>query len=292
MRKLVISTLVFTLIITFSQELSAQNSKVDEYFRHLKTFSENIKTNKEDFKGKIKPEILENLSLKKLKELRIVELIDNLSDEEVIRIARLKAKAYEENPFKIQQLIYNYDNQISITPNNKNKENMIKLGIIDSHFMFRMEKILHNDVAKILEIPYILKVKVKTIEEVADVLEGQDNIPDLSMIKEIVEVNVEEVIKGENSIRKGEDLTFYFYKWWNNSGQQFSRDKTYLISLLARIDGEGNNILSLVFFSEGKNAIFPIEGKYIYDIENYFGFGKKADWNKFKNEFRDKFILK
>jgi len=292
MKKLIISIIVFTCIITYTQDSEGTNTRVEEYMNLLKTYSQNIKATQEDFKGKLSPEILDTLSTRHIISLKVKERIDLLSDEETINIAKLKAEAYEEAPFELERLKTKNSYEIKKSHKEGKAANEIRIVSTESLLNQRIKKTLPNLMAKILDIPYIFKATILTSDLSVVALEGNGNFPDLFMTKITINAVVNEILKGEKKYQSGDGFEFYFYQSWNNSGQQLIEGETYLISLLARKDSKGNNILSLVFYSESKNAIFHIENDILQDVENYFGLGAHVNWDSFKSEFQSKYIIK
>ncbi|MBU0560289.1 MAG: hypothetical protein KKD86_18675 [Bacteroidetes bacterium] len=292
MKKLIITVLFFASIIIYAQEKDNTKSKVEEYISLLKKYSKNIKATKEDFKGKLKPEILETLPQNMLISLKVQERIDSLSDEEIINYAKLKADANEEAPFEVWRLKSENHYRIQRLLSERKAITEMRVSSLEGLFENRMKKTLPEIMINVLRIPYIFMGTIKTINISDDILKGDKNTPDLRMKKIIVTAIAEEILKGENKFQVGDEVEFYFYKNWNRSGLELEEGETYFISLLPTMNLKGDHLLSLVFFSEDKNAIFHIEDEILIDTKNYFGFGPQILWDDFKSKFQSKYIIK
>jgi hypothetical protein len=133
---------------------------------------------------------------------------------------------------------------------------------------------------------YFFRIKVNNIIKVVP--------PDFPSLCIIVGGTIEEVFKGNSKYKIGNNVSFFFYDKWETDSvlHIYNIGQEYFVPLEPRKGGwlfPGEiNPLALIMYLDKSQGFYPIENGYLIDTYNFFGFGKKIEYNVFDQNLRNK----
>lgn len=151
--------------------------------------------------------------------------------------------------------------------------------------------------ANIISVPFYLKVKI--IEDSSSVYEGLIDSKRGYIARNIFKTRqsnitaiVEEIIKGNKFFKEGQKITIGYLPFWTaGSSKHFENGKTYFVPLKLWDSRYSHSQFTINILPDNNYAIYPIERNTISTPNNYFRFGNSTNWNEFKKEFMQKYIL-
>jgi len=171
------------------------------------------------------------------------------------------------------------------------KVNTTPPAMIISSILINTLKNFSYNIFALAATSYFIKVKIINSELTKDSITeniGGTIITTNYLSRWDITAEVEEVIKGKNTILVGEVIKFYFHSGLESGGKGFNKEMSYFLPL--EVLTEYKTVLWLKPLDESgrtpSQGCFPIENNNLIDVNNYFGFGEIIPWP----EFRDKMI--
>lgn len=161
-----------------------------------------------------------------------------------------------------------------------------KPSIGDFHKLVRskLEDQYSRKFITLITTPYFLKVKI--VEKIP----GIYTTPSGNEFKQYsVEAEIEDILKGEQKYKIGEQITFIYSKI-GTCNRNYEVGNTYLIpfTVLTTVSSSYNGLTPQWFDCSGN---YLISDEIISIPDNYFGFGENISWSDFKLQFKDQFII-
>ena len=213
------------------------------------------------------------------------------SDGEVDSLTHLFYHAISDDPVDYRISEDNERNsQDSILKENHYNSNLIAPKINSVRTIYDLiKKKYGNNFFEILKCPYFLRVKLirDSLSEFIPNTPKSFRTPQGNLI-----CKVEDVIKGGKFFKIVQEITVsYLVFWISDSKTPFKIGESYFMPLRPWGYKDSYKKLTLHFFPDNNFATYPINNEDVSTPGNYFGIGETTNWETFKNDFINKYIL-
>lgn len=247
-------------------------------FRHAKTESETkvfevLNSNQY---------VIEKLSSLDIKILALEKYIKSLSLDGFLNIIEKRINAYKEDLYKPLKFHMGHDEEV----NNKYGKDSVSFGIYEGILMRHLEELYGNVLAQLIFSPIIAEVKVTKVEIKPYIINK-----DQSVGQKIILAEIQDIIKGNNHLKIGATIEFYYMPFWTNTGNEFICNEVYFILLFPVISNKNGDRRLALNVNEVNGGIVRISQNILIDDDNYYGFGR-IPWSEFKNKIVTKIDIK
>ncbi|MDR3609108.1 MAG: hypothetical protein P4L27_00930 [Ignavibacteriaceae bacterium] len=204
--------------------------------------------------------------------------IKNTSSEEIKKVASLMYKAFDKDYIGLKQYRGNKNKEWGKENGNKIKKQesvtSIKFGGIEGILWDKIENILGKGKLILIRVPFLLKVKIENIQST----KFHNTVAQI-----VVNAKVLEILKGNNNLSVGDNITFYYMKGWRITNYNFHLGETVFVAIEPRSEG-----IALVTYNDNSHSSdnsfgrYPIENGILIDKNNAWGYGKNISWQDFK----------
>ncbi len=166
------------------------------------------------------------------------------------------------------------------------KMDVNKSSILDFHKLVRskLEKQYSQKYITIITTPYYLRVKI--IDKIPDTYTTDTGYEYEGYLVNVV---IEDILKGEQKYKVGEQITFRYFKS-NRCIRNYEVGKTYFIpfEVITTLFSKFNGLTPQWFDCAGN---YLIENDTLTSYDDYFEIGKDISWDEFKEKFAQKYII-
>jgi hypothetical protein len=209
-----------------------------------------------------------------------------ISDEDLDDVLKKMYAAIEDDPIGYTNyLARKYHEWGKEIKEKKLDANKLTTGNIEGLFCRKIEEKYSRKFLTLIKTPYFLRVKVTDKSPgVYTTKEGS------SYDKFIVKGKVEEIIKGEKRFDEGDVISFMYLKT-TTCFRNYEIGKSYFVPFrVSTLEISNYEGLSLQWFD--CTGSYLIENETIKIPENYFEIAEEINWDEFKEQFIDKYIIK
>ncbi len=273
-------------LILFSNLIAQnQNTAIDDWFNTIKQYTRNVIVPKTSLNKS-------NMTFEEKQKTRIpdanmetLKKIETMDKGIILDLARKFNKAMLENPVLFKKNMI--DDEIEVEQEiKKGRYDVMSIDIFTTILKDNMKKKGYEKQAEFLDIPLILKVRINSI----DTKTYKTKAPvSFSMPKTVIGGSVIDIIKGESTFNKGDELEFYYMDMWKKTENQFELNQEYLVCLAIKITEKRDYELALVP-NVNTDGIYLVKDNILLDETKYFGTDTRINWGDFKSRFLNKYV--
>jgi hypothetical protein len=153
-------------------------------------------------------------------------------------------------------------------------------GLVAETFQ-AIHKMLGGKVTKLIQIGYLLEMKINSINEVSFHSPSGITYPRVE-----INATILDEIKG-NKLKPGDSITFVYNCFLRRTDYNFQKGETIFAGI--SINDYNNIITNYLFYDESNESVkdgsygrFPIKNGILIDRNNAWGYGKSVPWEEFK----------
>ena len=211
------------------------------------------------------------------------QYLDELEKEKLHEAAKLMFEADETNAIQTKLLLAKRDKEIDSLNNTIGSNTLMpdegKWGLLRK---FRTE--LPKDIFALIHSAYLIKVSIKSVHKYI----YED--PPVKLPRTDIQAKVLEIIKGKSSFNIGDEFTFYYINYWLPQNEDLKEGGIYFVSLIPQWSEQHKlDLIALdTSIDESNYGFFQIYKGYLFDNDNYWGYGNKINWKDFRTTILDK----